>query len=497
MKPTQSVRMMVVILLVVANGLVVGLSAHSLYRSRVQYEQRAETQTRSITSALEQSVSKSIEIIDLILYAVVDELEGQLARDGLNEPVANLFMTRQAQRVPEIESLRVADAEGMIVLGNLVSKDERISVLDREYFSYFSGRDDRLMFISEPLWGRINKHEVLVFARRMNHPDGRFAGVIYATIALEYFTRLLAQFDVGSRGTVALRDAKLNLIARFPPIADQPAGLVGNNRVSDEFRQRFEAGSASATFHTPLGADGVERTVTFRRLERAGMHAIVGVASEDYLADWFAELRVTAALAGSFMLLSLGLGGWLLRLLRQVDAREETIYELAFYDSLTCLPNRRLLIDRLAIAQSSSARSGAFGAILFLDLDQFKSLNDARGHDAGDLMLCEVARRLQSCVRTEDTVSRLAGDEFVIRLENLSPERAEAEAQATAVGEKIRDALAQPYALSDFTHHGSSSIGITLFRGSDPDMAELLRQADRAMYQAKSSGRNAIENFRG
>jgi diguanylate cyclase (GGDEF)-like protein/PAS domain S-box-containing protein len=174
---------------------------------------------------------------------------------------------------------------------------------------------------------------------------------------------------------------------------------------------------------------------------------------------------------------------------------EEQIRQLAFYDPLTNLPNRRLLLDRCEQALRTSDRHKSHGAVLFLDLNRFKVLNDTKGHEVGDMLLVEVARRLLSCVRAEDTVARMGGDEFVVVLEALSPQAQIATEQAAAVAEKIRTALDAPYVLSGHTHSSSASIGIWLFNGSDQSVNELLTHADKAMYQAKSAGRNPVRVF--
>src|SRR5450830_222855 len=176
-------------------------------------------------------------------------------------------------------------------------------------------------------------------------------------------------------------------------------------------------------------------------------------------------------------------------------AAEEKSNYLALYDSLTSLPNRRLLLDRLSQALASSARSGKDGALLFIDLDHFKTLNDTLGHDIGDMLLQQAAERLTASVREGDSVSRLGGDEYVVMLEGLSEQDIEAAAQAEAIGDKILIALNQPYQLDSHEHHSTASIGITLFNDHKSEIEELLKQADIAMYQAKKSGRNALRFF--
>ena len=174
---------------------------------------------------------------------------------------------------------------------------------------------------------------------------------------------------------------------------------------------------------------------------------------------------------------------------------EDEIRNLAFYDHLTGLPNRRLLIDRVRQAMASSGRSAKYCALLFLDLDNFKTLNDTLGHDIGDLLLQQVANRVSSCVRNGDTVARLGGDEFVVLLEELSEFMQEAVMQTETVGSKILAAFTQPYQLDNYEHLSTTSIGVTLFAHHDSSTDDLLKRADLAMYQAKAEGRNTLRFF--
>jgi diguanylate cyclase (GGDEF)-like protein/PAS domain S-box-containing protein len=176
-------------------------------------------------------------------------------------------------------------------------------------------------------------------------------------------------------------------------------------------------------------------------------------------------------------------------------AAAEKIEQLAFYDPLTHLPNRRLLLDRLKQALASSVRSGRQGAILFLDLDHFKNLNDTLGHDVGDQLLQQVAQRLSSCIREDDTVARMGGDEFVVVLEDLSEHDLDAAEHAETVANKILSRLNLPYELGLHVHRNTPSIGITLFSDPKHGIEERLKQAEIAMYQAKRAGRNIIRFF--
>ncbi|MEI8170127.1 MAG: EAL domain-containing protein [Rhodoferax sp.] len=171
---------------------------------------------------------------------------------------------------------------------------------------------------------------------------------------------------------------------------------------------------------------------------------------------------------------------------------EEEIRHLAFYDHLTSLPNRRLLLDRLDQAMTSSDRSKQYAALMFIDLDHFKTLNDTLGHDIGDLLLQQVAKRLESCTREGDTVARLGGDEFVVMIEGLSHDAPEATRQTELVGNTILATLNQPYQLAQHKYKSTPSIGVTLFNENMDTLGDLMKQADLAMYKAKVGGRNAI-----
>jgi diguanylate cyclase (GGDEF)-like protein len=191
----------------------------------------------------------------------------------------------------------------------------------------------------------------------------------------------------------------------------------------------------------------------------------------------------------------------IIRDITQRKITEEQVRQLAFYDDLTKLPNRRLLIDRLSQAMSSGKRSGLYSALIFLDLDNFKPLNDRHGHVVGDQLLMEAAGRLASCVRESDTVARFGGDEFVVLLNGLSEDKTTSTSQGGIVAEKVRACLSANYFLSDargghsalsIEHHCTASIGVVIFGNDATTPHDVLKWADAAMYEAKRSGRNSI-----
>ena len=191
---------------------------------------------------------------------------------------------------------------------------------------------------------------------------------------------------------------------------------------------------------------------------------------------------------------------------RDISARkqaEERTRHLAEHDFLTDLPNRVLFLDRLRLALATARRQHTQLAVMFIDLDRFKAINDGHGHHVGDLLLLEVAQRLRGCVRASDTVSRFGGDEFVVLLNDFDSDEATAQQQVQVVARKILDSLSQPYHLQDdskaeatlVTHHCSASIGVRLFSVTDHSIDELLDQADAAMYAAKVAGRSTVRGY--
>jgi diguanylate cyclase (GGDEF)-like protein len=192
---------------------------------------------------------------------------------------------------------------------------------------------------------------------------------------------------------------------------------------------------------------------------------------------------------------------WSFRDITERKHLENEVRQLAFHDALTNLPNRRLLNDRLSQAMAASKRSGCYGAMMFLDLDNFKLLNDMHGHEVGDLLLIDAAERLKSCVREIDTVARFGGDEFVVMISELDTDKSESGRQAGIIAEKVRAALARPFVLqvrhegtaeTTVEHCCTASIGVALFSRHEASQDDILKWADMAMYRAKEAGCNLI-----
>ena len=265
--------------------------------------------------------------------------------------------------------------------------------------------------------------------------------------------------------------------------------------VNENFLQKMGRAREEVIGHTSLEiALWKNRSDRQRALDLIALNGRLS-SFEAELCDKFGEVIFCEMWAEPLLIGDLPCVIWVTNDISERKRAEDEIQRLAFYDSLTRLPNRRLLMDRLRHALASSARNGRNGALLFIDLDNFKTLNDTLGHDKGDLLLQQAAERLVTCVREGDTVARLGGDEFVVMLEDLSGNPEEAATQTESVGVKILVTFNEPYLLASRKHHSTPSIGVTLFSGHQNSIDDLLKQADLAMYQAKAAGRNTLRFY--
>jgi diguanylate cyclase (GGDEF)-like protein len=316
------------------------------------------------------------------------------------------------------------------------------------------------------------------------------------------FTKLVMGGKDVSGQNNPLLDARANsLVARYSAL-----NISNDNRIL--FRYQLKGANSSWTETT-------QRELQFAELAPGAYQLQVEAQGEDgvwsehkaefgfkiltpwYASWWFFGLcgLVPLLVAGAVVRLRIRSGRRRERELQQLKAAHDEITNLAFFDPLTGLPNRRLLLDRLRQTLAASIRSKRKRALLFVDLDDFKTLNDTLGHHIGDLLLQEVARRIVASIRETDTVARLGGDEFVVLLQDLSGLPEDAAAEAKSVAEKILTTLHEPYMLDGRECQSSSSIGITVFGSPQDNTNEVLQQADIAMYQAKAAGRNTLHFF--
>jgi hypothetical protein len=324
---TSGIRLVVGVLLVV-NLFVISTTVALLQWHRHRAEEGAATSAQNLTQVLERQLAGELQRIDLALFALREEMSRQRAAGGIWDEGLNAYIDRLFTQFPELSSIRTADANGHIDHGIGVQPGSRFSVSDRAYFIEAKQNPKAGFLISEPVLGRISGQWVIIFARRVEHADGAFAGVAYAAMILDQFTRAMASIDLGPHGTVALRSSQWGLYAKYP-VNTALGQLVGRREISSTLQSLLQEGRTTGVYKAQGGLDGVERTYAFTKIGGHPLYVLVGLASEDYLIRWRSMARWSWAMAGLFFLLTSGLA-WLLHLAwrREQDRASAEVHEL-------------------------------------------------------------------------------------------------------------------------------------------------------------------------
>ena len=306
---TRSIRLVVGVLLLV-NLFVVAMTAVALHQNHHRAEEAAATTAQNLTQVLERDLRGDLQTIDLALFALRQEMARQRLAGGIRRDDLNAYITRLFNQFTTLSSIRTADAEGRIDHGIGVLPGAAFSVADRIYFQEAKRNPRAGLLISEPVLGRISGQWVVILARRIDQVDGSFAGVAYAAITLDQFTRALAHIDLGPHGTVTLRGGNLDIYVKYPA----PKGLgnlVGRKDVSATFQALFGQGRTTGVYKARGGLDGVERTFAFTKVGDHPLYIHVGLGSEDYLAQARSGARRSWTVVALFILFTSALS-WLL-----------------------------------------------------------------------------------------------------------------------------------------------------------------------------------------
>jgi PAS domain S-box-containing protein len=294
----------------IINLLVAAIAGLSVYQGWLAYQESAAVSTRNLADVLERQIAASIDKIDFALRAAVDEVERLRAAGNLTPMALDPFLARARSRLPEVAVLRVADFAGEVKLG-VESVPAPVPLAgDRDYFVRLRDDPHAGLAISAAVVGRISNRWMVFFARRVNRPDGSFAGVVFAGVDLDYFNRILSGVDVGARGGVGLRDARMALVASYPA-PDKTGRQIGDTAVSPELRQMVDAGKTAGTYVGRAAPDNLERINSFRKAADYPLYIIVGLVTDDYLGAWRRTAMQLAGLALLFAVITCALS-WLI-----------------------------------------------------------------------------------------------------------------------------------------------------------------------------------------
>ena len=478
--------------------LIAGIQVHGLWQSHHEVEERTKLTAQNLGRVLATSMADAFQNIDLTLSTAVEMTRLRPQGGDISDQAITDAMEGLVRRTPGLLGVHVTDASGKVMYGTGKRSIENVTIADRSYFQQL--RDDPAagMVVSPPLMGLIIKRWVLVCARRINLPNGQFAGVAYASIEIEGMAERVTgkPLQLGSRDIFAMSENDMNLIVRYVN-GHQDMRFVGQRRSVPSVDALLRSGVDDGFFFTNSPFDQVERVFYFERIAGQPMNVIVGLATDEALAGWRREAFYGGITTLIFALL-VSFGSYqiyrgqrqTLRLVVELAESNRSLANLSTTDSLTGIANRRRFDQLLEEEWRRGARNGQSVAVAMLDIDYFKAYNDRYGHQKGDDCLRQVGQLLgHSIHRAGDFVARYGGEEFVIVCAATDGEHAQ------RLVENIRtslEKLAMMHELSPFGHV-TVSIGVSATMPAGNQGAEgLLKRADEALYAAKKKGRNQV-----
>lgn len=457
---------------------------------------------------------RSHQVVDLTI--VLAEHTAQIlfsANAALNIIIENINLERFdneksylefASKKSQFEVLQdVVKSNGILDVSTYVSKSGKvinfsrsfpapdIDLSNRDYFQYLSVNNDTSTFYSKPVKNKGNDKWVFYLAHRINGRNNEFLGIVLIGVSVEVFSLLYEKIGgrLGDGSSLVLYRKDKALITRWPLVEDLIGQINTNGLIENSLSHLDNNGGVIFTSEagfTRKNNEPVMRMTAYRNVDRYPFIVCITLPESLYLVNWYKNLSGVFFATGS-SLITLFIGTFFLIRIYRHNAYNQ--YR-ADYDSLTELPNRLLFEDRLQTAMTDCKRNTGMLALFFIDLDNFKVVNDVHGHLAGDFLLKEIASRIKACLRESDTIGRFGGDEFLVMLPGI-----DSAASATTIAEKIRQAICQTMIFEGKVMSVGSSIGIALYPDHGLNKVDLMINADTAMYEAKSAGRDTIKVF--
>ena len=477
--------------------LIVINAAVSIYTLRQNTINERASELETLTLILSEHTSQTIFSANTVLDSIMDVVD--LAKVE-TEAEYKAFASEKAQfdlLVEKTKSNPIIDVSTFVSSTGEVLNFSRsfpappINLSDRDYFQWLSKNNQSETFYSVPVQNKGNGKWVFYLAKRVNNSKGEFLGAILVGVSAEVFSSVYERIGskLGNGASLTLFRKDRTILTRWP-FVDELLGTVNNTGIIEQSADNAKYSGAAVFTSGPRYTQQnkeVDRMISFRNLNNYPFITGATITKELYLRNWFKD-SAGVLYSSVFSLFIIALS--VILLLRAYKHNAKIQY-VAHHDSLTGLSNRILLADRIQHELAVAKRNKTKVALLYLDLDNFKTINDELGHAVGDDVLQEAANRMINCVRDSDTVSRIGGDEFIILLANIENEQ-----NAMLVAEKIREALTKPIlARNNTTVITSTSIGIAVYPENGMTQEELQKNADFALYLSKNQGRNSIHVY--
>lgn len=490
----RNIRLMIILafligLIFIANAVV---SAYLLRENTIKARMN---QLSNLTVVLAEHTSQTIFSANTALQSIVDVLNLSKIKNEqdfikfTSSPRQHQLLLDKTTSNSIIDVATFVDARGHVVNFSRAYPPPQIDLSDRDYFQWLSTHNDPKTFYSVPVQNKGNGKWVFYLAKRINGANQEFLGLVLVGVSVEVFSSLYQQIgmSMGEGSSVILYRDDRRLLTRWPYV-ESTIGKVNNNGVMMTSLAKKTDGGVVITDAPGFNMNNapIERMVSFRRVQNYPLIVGATASKKLYLSNWYAGLwgiiyttllSIVLLLAGTILLL-------------RAYVRNAKAQYFAHHDVLTNLPNRLLFSDRLQHAITLAKRNTTKLAILFVDLDNLKTINDDCGHLAGDALLIEVALRMKACIRDSDTLSRIGGDEFIILLSGV-----ESESDPITVANKLLNVISAPFRFEDRVLKTSASIGIAIYPDHGLNEVDLINHADVAMYEAKAKGKNAIQVF--